>query len=174
MRMAFGVCAVLSGLLLSASPVEAAKWLDQYGAALQQTQAEAVPLLVVLEMPTTRLQQVSLVTDSAEDALLKPYKLCKIDVSTEYGAKVAAAFAVQSFPHTVIIDKTASKQIYRKTGQFSKDEWTATLLKYQTGEVPARPASLSTKTMSTMNNSTFMNSNSGMIRRRTSSCPYCN
>lgn len=112
------------------------RWGTDYTNALQQAQQESRPLLVVLvtpELHAAPTTQVSLKAGTAEATLLKNYKLCRIDVTTPYGQKMAKAFAATSFPFTSIIDRTGKVQIFRKAGQFSHEEWEATLVDYKSG-----------------------------------------
>jgi hypothetical protein len=130
-------------LSLSAAPSEDASptWLTDYGVALRQAHLEGVPLLVVLDDPADPsrcIEQVSAAGDSQE--LLKSYKLCHIDVRTPYGARTAKAFAAREFPRTVIIDNTASVQIFRKTGRFAAGQWRSTLAAYKDGQYKPAPA----------------------------------
>ena len=110
------------------------QWLSDYGQALKETKRDRMPLLIVLEAPQSegKLEQVS-AKSAKSDPLLKKYKLCRIDVTTEYGKKVAQAFRVASFPHTVVIDKTGSTQIYKNTGGMSSSQWSSMLSTYQHG-----------------------------------------
>jgi len=112
-------------------------WLPDYGEALQAARSAKQPLLVVLEKPDTketRLDEVSLTKDETEKALLELYQLCRVDVSTPYGTKVAKAFGAEQFPVTIITDKQSKSIIFRKTGHFSGAEWVSTLVTYQNGE----------------------------------------
>jgi len=133
--------AVVTGLVISAALLAEVptsnEWLADYGRALDQAEIEGVPLLVVIDRPARDDQRVSQVKnseDQAQEALLSNYKLCHVDAETEYGRAVAKAFRASEFPHTVIIDRTVSTILYRKNGQFSTDEWQATLAKYRRGE----------------------------------------
>ncbi len=131
-------------LVMIAPGALGAEWLSDYGVALRQAEIEGKPLLIILDEPSTRapkIEKVKFNEEAAEDALLKPYKLCRIDVSTEYGKRVAKAFKVSEVPLTVIIDRTASVQIYRKTGTIQLQEWKATLLTYREGRRPVRNVS---------------------------------
>jgi len=63
--------------------------------------------------------------------------LCHVDVTTDYGQKVAKAFNAKEFPHVAIIDKTGSMVIYKKTGQIDSAEWQKILTSHKTGERPS-------------------------------------
>jgi hypothetical protein len=121
-------------------------WLTDYGVALRQARLEGVPLLVVLDnpqQPRLRVEQVALTRGASDAALLEPYKLCHVDVRTPYGQAVARAFQATEFPRTVIIDNTASVQLFRKTGQFTASQWATTLTTYRDGRRPYIPPAIS-------------------------------
>jgi hypothetical protein len=127
--------------LLAAAP-KAPQWEDSYGKALEETRSGQDPLLVVLDKPNSkkaRIEPALLSEDKVSGEttqLLKPYRLCHVDVSTEYGQKVAKAFNAKEFPHVAIIDKTGSMVIYKKTGQIKQAEWKEILTSHKTGERP--------------------------------------
>jgi hypothetical protein len=128
--------ALIPLLLLS---LPAGEWSSDYGACLKRAATEQRPLLVVLE----RRESVALPTAGGpppggpvSGELLGHYVLCRVDVSTAYGAAVADAFHANQFPLTVIIDRTAKRQIYRRAGALSADEWTAALAAHQRGDLP--------------------------------------
>jgi hypothetical protein len=127
--------------LLAAAP-KAPQWEASYGKALQETRAGQDPLLVVLDKPNSKESRVEPAllsedqTDGANTKLLKPYRLCHVDVTTEYGQKVAQAFHAKEFPHIAIIDKTGSTVIYKKTGQVDQAEWKEILTSHKSGERP--------------------------------------
>lgn len=134
---------VLLSLTVGEVPDSNSDWLPDYGVALRQARLEGVPLLVILEdLDETRGRVLPVASrrDSDQAELLQNYKLCRIDVGTDYGKAVAKVFKVATFPHTVIIDKTASVQIFRKSGPFAAGELTAVLVRYQSGNRPL-PAS---------------------------------
>jgi len=129
--------AALFGVELAAAPPTGQNWHSDYGVALAETKEQGKPLLVVLENPDdepSRIHQVSLARHSDRDELLEKYVLCRLDVRTEHGKKMAAAFKAQRVPHTVVIDKSGRWQIFKKTGRLSDGEWTTTLAKHQRGE----------------------------------------
>lgn len=117
----------------------APKWQADYGKALAATKSDQRPLLVVLDSPAdakTAVQEDLLKADGANAELLKSYELCRVDVSTEYGKKVAAAFGATQFPHTAIIDKNGATVLFKKPGQISGDEFKTTLTKFEKGVQP--------------------------------------
>src|SRR4029079_3755427 len=124
----FIATATLAIGLVTAAP-KAPQWETSYGKALEETRAGQDPLLVVLDKPNSkeaRIEPALLSEDKAtseKSKLLKPYRLCHVDVTTEYGQKVAKAFNAKEFPHVAIIDKTGSMVIFKKTGQIDSPEW---------------------------------------------------
>ncbi len=129
------------GVLLATVSVAAAPgggaWLDDYGVALRQAEMEGRPLLVVLENPAeakAAAHLASLSHDPQASQRLESYKLCRIDVRTDYGQRVAQAFKAASFPHTVVIDNTASVKLFKTSGQMSPSEWQSVLARYESGE----------------------------------------
>ena len=135
----FIATATLAISLMAASP-KAPQWDSSYGKALEATRAGQDPLLVVLDEPNSKDASVDPELLSADNVsgdnskLLSPYRLCHVDVTTEYGKKVAAAFHAKEFPHVAIIDKTGSVVIFRKSGQVKADEWKEILTKNKSGE----------------------------------------
>jgi hypothetical protein len=123
-----------------ATTPQPAQWESSYGKALEESREADAPLLVVLDKPNSeeaRLAPELLneeVDSAKETTLLKPYRLCHVDVSTGYGKKVAKAFQAKKFPHVAIIDKTGSTVIFRKTGQIEAKEWQTILTKHKSGD----------------------------------------
>ena len=109
--------ATLAVSLLTSTP-QPLQWQADYGKALAATRSGDQPLLVVLDKPGTTDKQLdptllSQGTIEGQDfELLRPYHLCHVDASTDYGQEVAKAFKADSFPYTAIIDKTGSVVIY--------------------------------------------------------------
>ena len=131
--------AIVSVGLLTGSP-QSPEWEASYGKALKATRSENSPLLVVLDKPNTdeaRLEPELLAEDavSGDDTkLLRPYRLCHVDVTTKYGRKVASAFRAKRFPHVAIIDKTGSTVIFRKSGKIEAKEWEQILDRHKSGD----------------------------------------
>lgn len=130
------VTAMLAVSTIAAAP-NRAQWQSDYGKALAATRADDRPLLVVLDVPNDPEAAVAseqLEAKGEQSELLGAYQRCHIDVSTEYGKKVAEVFEADEFPFTAIIDKTGSVVLCKKLGQLSSEEWQATLAAYQKGE----------------------------------------
>ena len=131
--------ATLAVSLLTSTP-QPLQWQADYGKALAATRSGDQPLLVVLDKPGTTDKQLdpSLLSQGTIEGqdfeLLRPYHLCHVDASTDYGQEVAKAFKADSFPYTAIIDKTGSVVIYQKAGQIAGDEWQKVLKTFEKGE----------------------------------------
>lgn len=133
---------VLSGFLAASfviAPTASREWLQDYGAALKATRQSARPLLIVIDEQPQWLAHIETVSDTSQsvaDSLLKKYTLCHVDATSEYGQAVAKAFRTATFPTTVIIDKSGSVQLAKKTGRLSSSELAAMLTTFQRGERP--------------------------------------
>ena len=110
-------------------------WVADYGEALKQTQEEHRPLLVVLDVPSDPAQRVNpeLLNEQDEDSPLGDYELCHVDVSTEYGKRVAAVFRAKNFPHVAIIDKSGSVILDRFEGANVEQKWRSSLTTHRSG-----------------------------------------
>jgi hypothetical protein len=128
--------------LVAAAP-KAPQWQASYGKALEATRAGQDPLLVVLDKPNSKDARIEPALLSANKAgsenskLLRPYRLCHVDVTTDYGQKVAQAFHAKNFPQIAIIDKTGSMVIFKRTGQIDQAEWAKILETNKSGERPS-------------------------------------
>lgn len=120
-----------------AAPGDATDWQTDYGKALSATRADDRPLLVVLDDSTKASDQVDdalLEGKGIDDDLLAAYQLCHVDVSTDYGKKVAKVFGATELPHTTIIDKTGQKILYKNRGDIDANKWKQALTTYKQGE----------------------------------------
>jgi hypothetical protein len=141
MMISYLATATLAVGLLAATP-EPPQWEANYGTALKATRAGNSPLLVVLDEPNSKEASVepALLSENAvkgkEFELLRPYRLCHVDVTTQYGRKVAKAFRADRFPHVTIIDKTGSTVLFRRSGKINATEWATALTKHKSGERP--------------------------------------
>jgi hypothetical protein len=128
----------LSALTATPKPLS---WQVDYGKALAAARTGQRPLLVVLDAPKNDASKdgqksvnKKLMVDQTRSELLKAYQRCHVDVTTEYGKKVAKVFGATQFPLKIIIDKTGSTILCKKSGHISDREWNETLATYQKGE----------------------------------------
>lgn len=114
----------------------APEWMEDYGQALTLTKRAQKPLLLVLHKPDDPLgrHQQSLRDDPTTRQLLAPYVLCRVDVSTRYGAKVAEVFQASEFPYTVIINPAGNKQLFKRVGRFAPQQWEEALKQHVDGQ----------------------------------------
>jgi hypothetical protein len=168
MMISYMAIATVAIGMLAASP-EPRMWEVSYGKALEASRADKSPLLVVLDNPNSEKARIepALLGDGQpagkQAELLRPYRLCHVDVSTEYGQKVAKAFNAKSFPHVAIIDKTGSSVIFSKTGQIDAAEWETALTRHRTGE----------RTIKTVSHLTYKPATSAVIYGGSISGSYC-
>lgn len=126
-------CLLITLAMVASTPtpdVEGVVWSDDYGAALKTTKELQKPLLIVIDdsaRSQVQSQQVEATLELKNAALLEGYVLCHVDVTTDYGKRVAGVFKVTQFPFTAIIDKTGEKIIYRKAGQLGDSDWATAL-----------------------------------------------
>lgn len=118
-------------------------WNQNYGKSKQIAQATKRPMLLVLEDSTKKNQRIdeSTLTTKERTILSKDkFELCRVDVTTDYGKRVAKAFGAKVFPYTVVTDDVSKRIVFRKPGQMSNKDWTLALAK--TNRVPkvANPA----------------------------------
>ena len=131
---------VLVGSMTAAT--SSTTWQADYGKALAATRTDPKPLLIVLDDPSDpqlSFESKQLEMTGKHSGLLNAYRRCHIDISTDYGKKVAEVFGAKQFPFTAIIDKTGSFVLCKKSGQLSQSQWQETLATYQKG---VRPSSL--------------------------------
>jgi hypothetical protein len=114
------------------------EWSDHYANAKVQAAAEHRPLLVVLENsanPQGRFDEQNLASGDKQVELLHHYRLCRMDVTTEYGKRVASAFGAKQFPFTAITDKSARYITFQTNGGMSAERWEQTLTSRKDGNL---------------------------------------
>ncbi len=113
----------------AAAPAQPIQWQSDYGKALAATRANDLPLLVVLDKPAVndaRLDPALLGQDTEAGSLqqdLHDFELCHVDVTTEYGQKVADVFHAKKFPYTAVIDKSGRYVLFSNAGEINADQW---------------------------------------------------
>ncbi|MCA9188577.1 MAG: thioredoxin family protein [Pirellulaceae bacterium] len=115
------------------------EWTKDYAMALQEARVGRCPMLIVLEDPAAEagcLDEKAPEAGSHEERALARYQLCRVDVNTETGKRVAQAFGAKQFPYTVITDASCRVIVYRHSGKFEDRQWSDTLLAFG-GDVSA-------------------------------------
>ena len=119
------------------------EWSTHYAKAKESAAAAQKPLLVVLEDPTKKdrcFNDESLASHEEQFDLLKHFQLCRVDVTSPYGKRVADALGVTELPYTAITDKTAKFITFRSAGSMSPAHWAKTLNERKSGERVMMPA----------------------------------
>lgn len=107
------------------------EWSVDYAKAFAAAKTSKKPLLVVIEdssKGTDKFEEEKLAADQTQLELLNQFELCKIDVSSNTGKKVAKAFGATELPYTAITDRTNSIVVYRRAGKMSRNEWISALI----------------------------------------------
>jgi PIN domain nuclease of toxin-antitoxin system len=123
--------------VLSALPMHHKDPFDRM--IIAQARASQRPLLIVIDQQPKWLAHIEPVSDTGQPvaaSLLQKYTLCHVDATTAYGKAVAKVFRTSTFPTTVIIDKTGSVQLVRKTGRLHAASLASMLTAHQRGERP--------------------------------------
>ena len=107
------------------------QWNKNYGQSKRVAQAAKRPMLLVLEDPKQRkkLDETKLSKNERTILTKEKFELCRVDVTTDYGKRVAQAFGAKTFPYTVVTDDASKNIVYRKPGPMSQSDWTLALAK---------------------------------------------
>jgi hypothetical protein len=139
--------AVMAIVGLAVPSKEDLHWSDHYANAKHAAAQVQRPLLVVLEDPADpkgRFDQQQLASNASQLDLMKKFELCRMDVNTPYGKRVAEALKATQFPYLAITDKSTSYITFRGAGAMTADEWQHTLEAKQNGERPVAAATEAT------------------------------
>jgi hypothetical protein len=134
------VLVCIASSVVGNSPAEkvALRWRDHYEVAKNVAQAAEHPLLVVLENPTKtteKIDETKLNEQDRQTIATQEFELVRVDVNTDYGKRVAAAFGATKFPYTAVTDDRSVNIVYRKAGQMSERDWTVALAKSKQTEI---------------------------------------
>lgn len=174
--MLASMSAALTTLALAATAPQGLVWESDYGKALAQTQSDDRPLLIVLDNPGAEKQELDpAVLGNADEKLMAAYDLCRVNVSTAYGKKVADAFHAKEFPYLAIIDKTGKVVLHSRTGEITAVQLESTLTKYKSGVRPVRVTVAKPVTIesSTTINSSPVYQSSPSYYNPPADCPNC-
>ena len=135
---------MLIAVLAATTGGQSLEWSRHYANAKTQAAAEQRPLLVVVEdstSPNGRFAVDQLASKKSHVDLLKKYRLCRMDINTAYGRRVAEAFDADTFPMTVITDKTTQYITFRAHGSMNPELWQRTLASRAAGANPSSAGS---------------------------------
>lgn len=121
------VNALLMVAVLGIAPQQAQWTTNQYGDALEAARESERPMLVLLENPGDKDNKFTDIWDEKLSPLLDKFVVCRVDVSTDYGKKVAEVYDATSTPYSVITDKTCRRIVFRGLGEFPAESWRRTL-----------------------------------------------
>lgn len=124
------ICSVVLAANAASMAPMSDHWTSNYASALQAARLQQRPLLVILENPNNPDQRVEELKpgDGTEMGnLLLKYELCRVDVTTDYGQKVAEVYDATALPCTVITDKSCRIVMFRGFGQYTPEMWSSTL-----------------------------------------------
>lgn len=119
-------------------------WTDDYSEALTTARCEGRPMLVVLENREKAKERAGSIFH-VEPKLLTQFEICRVDVGSDYGKKVADQFSPSELPYTVITDNECEQIVFRGVGERTIGEWTETLEDHsdepENGEIASNSAS---------------------------------
>jgi len=135
------------------------EWTTHYGQARETAKQAKRPLLIVMEdpeKPNAKFDDRQLASESGQKDLLQKYLLCRVDVTTPYGKKVAEAFHAKKFPYTAITDKSATYITFRGAGNMKPNDWNEALDEHKEGEMPERVVTFKPATQSVQSDATIV------------------
>lgn len=101
-------------------------WTSDYSEALTTARCEGRPMLVVLENREKAKERAGSIFH-VEPKLLTQFEICRVDVGSDYGKKVADRFSPSELPYTVITDNECEQIVFRGVGERTIVQWTETL-----------------------------------------------
>jgi len=102
------------------------KWVQDYGQAKREAQTAHRPMLIVIENSAEqsgRLDDKDLARSEETQETLKRFALCRVDVATEYGKKVAEAFGAEKYPYAAVSDAESKRIVFRGAGRMTDAQW---------------------------------------------------
>ena len=128
-----GVSAWLIFVGLMGAPDAGTHWQSDYQRALQQAQRSRRPLLVKIEDLSLNRQEsspsVSTRNETIPANILDDFVLCRIDFSKPHGKEIAHRLGATSSPFTVIVNRSLTRVVYRRSGEIDPFEFEAVLVR---------------------------------------------
>ncbi len=112
-----------STLMLVGTAPAGTKWSSDYRLALKNARMANRPLVVVLEDPSRRAQSLEDAVVLDDTGLLGRYELCRVDVTTRTGRRVAEAFGAEQYPYTAVTDSECKFIVHRQAGGATGRSW---------------------------------------------------
>lgn len=94
-----------------------ATWNTDYAQAVKKARTEHRPLVVVLEDRTQSKPSIGMLDHPLVRLTLANCSVCRLDVKTRSGAEVAARLRAQTFPYTVVSDRSGRRIVFRSSGE---------------------------------------------------------
>ena len=126
------LAAVVATGFVANSPDAGLRWNEHYGRAKAAAEASKRPMVVVLENPSNVNESIDEEQLSEQDRArlrAKNFELCRVNVGTAYGKRVAEAFGAKTFPYTAVTDAQSKSIVFRKAGKMSELDWSTALAK---------------------------------------------
>lgn len=130
----------VAATLAGAAPV-AASWTSDYAGALKAARTAKRPLVVVFENPNNpaqKLDQAVFAAGHPLDHATDRFELCRVDVTTKMGQRVAEAFGAANYPYTAITDRDVKVIVHRREGKPSARAWEQMLASVSGPPIPTR------------------------------------
>lgn len=117
----FTISQLIAGMMIPFS------WTGDYREALREARREKIPLVVTLEDMTSQSGREEALSDPATVAMVACCQICRVDVRTLEGRRIAAAFGARTFPYTVVCDRDGETIRCRLSGSHSVAAWRDTI-----------------------------------------------
>jgi hypothetical protein len=110
--------------------MNALDWTSDYDAAVEAARAAGLPLLIVLEDGRQAASPLFSLNSPAALRVLSRYRLCRLNVKSELGRRIATGYNATQFPYTLITDADCERIVFRGAGSFSQGSWERTLANF--------------------------------------------
>ena len=124
-------------------------WTEDYSEALSNARCDRRPMVVVLENPEKVKQRAGSIFHVEREILTK-FEICRVDVGSDYGKKVAELYSPSELPYTVITDPECEQIVFRGVGERSINQWTKTLEVHAEDDSSSQNATVNAKSSSTV------------------------
>jgi hypothetical protein len=111
----------LATQFLAIAPVP--QWNSDYARAVRVARSQHQPLVVILEDRSQEQRTASVLDHPMVKQTLRDCSVCRLDVRTRTGARLASQLNARDFPYTVVSDRSARTIVFRGAGEFNKDTW---------------------------------------------------
>ena len=102
LQITFSLVCIASSVVTSSPTDGKLKWKEHYDKTKKSAQTANRPMLLVLENPTKKhekIDETKLTPKERKILAQEKFELCRVDVNTDYGKRVAAAFGARHWRH---------------------------------------------------------------------------